>query len=122
MSSTGRIVTVYGNMVTAEVEGTVRQNAVAYCQRSDGVRLMSEIIRIRGKLADMQVFELTRGLKVGDPVKIDVIEEQHIRRTLEALKGNQSQAAKRLGISRSTLWRKMNEYQIEPSSEDVDDK
>ncbi|HMM60784.1 MAG TPA: V-type ATP synthase subunit A, partial [Candidatus Rifleibacterium sp.] len=70
MSSTGRIVTVYGNMVTAEVEGTVRQNAVAYCQRSDGVRLMSEIIRIRGKLADMQVFELTRGLKVGDPVEI----------------------------------------------------
>ena len=31
---------------------------------------MSEIIRIRGKLADMQVFELTRGLKVGDPVEI----------------------------------------------------
>lgn len=70
MSSTGRIVTVYGNMVTAEFEGSVRQNAVAYCQRSDGVRLMSEIIRIRGNRADMQVFELTRGLKVGDVVEI----------------------------------------------------
>ncbi|GAB4278046.1 MAG: V-type ATP synthase subunit A [Candidatus Rifleibacteriota bacterium] len=70
MSSTGRIVTVYGNMVTAEFEGTVRQNAVAYCQRSDGVKLMSEIIRIRGNRADMQVFELTRGLKVGDSVEI----------------------------------------------------
>ena len=70
MSITGKIVTVYGNMVTAEVEGTVRQNAVAYCKRSDGVRLMSEIIRIRGKLADMQVFEITRGLKVGDEVEI----------------------------------------------------
>lgn len=70
MSSIGRIVTVYGNMVTAEFEGAVRQNAVAYCQRSDGVKLMSEIIRIRGKRADMQVFELTRGLKVGDPVEI----------------------------------------------------
>jgi len=70
VSTTGRIVTVYGNMVTAEFEGAVRQNAVAYCQRSDGVRLMSEIIRIRGKLADMQVFELTRGLKVGDSVEI----------------------------------------------------
>jgi V/A-type H+-transporting ATPase subunit A len=70
VSTTGRIVTVYGNMVTAEFEGAVRQNAVAYCQRSDGVRLMSEIIRIRGNRADMQVFELTRGLKVGDPVEI----------------------------------------------------
>ncbi len=70
MNITGKIVTVYGNMVTAEVEGTVRQNAVAYCKRSDGVKLKSEIIRIRGKKADMQVFELTRGLKVGDEVEI----------------------------------------------------
>lgn len=47
------------------------------------------------------------------------MEEQHIRRTLEALKGNQSHAAKRLGISRSTLWRKMNEYHIEAPGEDT---
>ena len=56
-------------MVTAEVDGAIRQNAVAYCCRSDGVRLMSEIIRIRGKKADMQVFEITRGLKIGDKVE-----------------------------------------------------
>lgn len=70
MSLTGRIVTVNGNMVTAEVLGSVCQNAVAYCMRSDGVKLMSEIIRIRGNLIDMQVFELTRGLKVGDTVEV----------------------------------------------------
>lgn len=70
MSIIGKIVTVYGNMVTAEVDGSVRQNAVAYCNRSDGVRLMSEIIRIRGQHVDMQVFEITRGLKVGDEVEI----------------------------------------------------
>ena len=70
MSLTGRIVTVNGNMVTAEVNGSVCQNAVAYCMRSDGVKLMSEIIRIRGNLIDMQVFELTRGLKVGDVVDV----------------------------------------------------
>ncbi len=70
MSLIGKIVTIYGNMVTAEVDGAIRQNAVAYCKRSDGVRLMSEIIRIRGNRADMQVFELTRGLKAGDEVEI----------------------------------------------------
>lgn len=70
MSLIGHIATVYGNMVTAEFDGSIRQNAVAYCQRSDGVKLMAEIIRIKGNLADMQVFELTRGLKVGDPVEI----------------------------------------------------
>ena len=69
MSLNGRIVTIYGNMVTAEAEGSIRQNAVAFCTRGDGVRLKSEIIRIRGNRADMQVFELTRGLKVGDPVE-----------------------------------------------------
>ena len=40
-------------------------------------------------------------------------EERHIRDTLKALKGNQSMAAKKLGISRSTLWRKMKEYGID---------
>lgn len=70
MNPLGRIITVYGNMVTAEVEGAVRQNAVAYCHREDGVRLMSEIIRIRGNRVDMQVFEITRGLKVGDRVEV----------------------------------------------------
>ncbi len=40
-------------------------------------------------------------------------EEQHIRNALEKLNGNQSLAAKKLGISRSTLWRKMREYGME---------
>ncbi len=70
MSHTGRIVTIYGNMVTAEVDGPIRQNAVTYCLRSDGTRLMSEIIRVRGRQADMQVYEITRGLRVGDAVEV----------------------------------------------------
>jgi DNA-binding NtrC family response regulator len=41
------------------------------------------------------------------------VEEAHINATLDRLEGNQSKAAKVLGISRSTLWRKMREYQIE---------
>ena len=65
----GRIVAVFGNMVVVETDGRVVQNSVGYCCRADGARLLSEVIRIRGRLADFQVFEETRGLRVGDPVE-----------------------------------------------------
>jgi len=66
---TGRIVAVFGNMVVVEAEGRVVQNAVGYCLRQDGARLLSEVIRVRGGMADLQVFEETRGLRVGDAVE-----------------------------------------------------
>jgi len=66
---TGRILAVFGNMVIAETRGRVVQNSVGYCCRGDGARLLSEVIRVRGRFADLQVFEETRGLKVGDEVE-----------------------------------------------------
>ena len=68
---TAKIIAIYGNMVTAEVDAVVTQNAVAYCCRGrDGARLKSEVIRLRGNHVDMQVFESTRGLQIGDSVEI----------------------------------------------------
>lgn len=66
---TGRIVAVHGNLVTARSDGRVVQNSVGRCVRSDGVRLLSEIVRVRGSMVDLQVFEETRGLRVGDRVE-----------------------------------------------------
>lgn len=43
---------------------------------------------------------------------LTVLEERHIRHALEICKDNQTVAARKLGISRSTLWRKMREYGI----------
>ena len=63
------ILAVFGNMVTARFEGDIIQNSVAYCLRGDGARLKSEVIRIRDGKADLQVFEETSGLKVGDAVE-----------------------------------------------------
>ncbi len=65
----GRIVAVFGNMVTAELDHDVVQNSVAHCCRDDGARLVSEVIRVRGNQADLQVFEETRGLRVGNDVE-----------------------------------------------------
>jgi len=64
----GKIVTVYGNLVIAETNGRVVQNSVGYCVRSDETRLLCEVIRVRGQMADLQVFEETRGLRVGDTI------------------------------------------------------
>ena len=43
---------------------------------------------------------------------LDDMEAQAIRAALEKVNGNQTKAAKKLGISRSTLWRKIKEYDI----------
>jgi V/A-type H+-transporting ATPase subunit A len=69
MSFMGKVVAAYGNMVTASFEGSVRQNELAYIHMADGGKLKSEVIRIRGDLCNVQVFELTQGIKVGDTVE-----------------------------------------------------
>ena len=57
-------------MVIADTDGRVVQNSIGYCCRQDGARLLSEVIRVRGRFADLQVFEETRGLRVGDAVEL----------------------------------------------------
>jgi V/A-type H+-transporting ATPase subunit A len=64
----GKVVGVNGNMVTVEVAGDVSMNEVAYVVNS-GKKLKSEVIRIRGSRAEMQVFEMSRGIGVGDEVE-----------------------------------------------------
>jgi len=64
----GIILGINGNMITVEFSGSVSQNEVGYVILPQE-RLMSEVIRIRGQIAYMQVFEDTRGIKVGDKVE-----------------------------------------------------
>ncbi len=70
---TGTVVGVNGNMVTVDFATTVTQNEVAYVVITDStgkeIRLKSEVIRVRGKHADLQVFEPTNGIKRGDKVE-----------------------------------------------------
>ena len=64
MSTKGKVVGIVANLVTIEVDGPVGQNEICYIDLK-GVRLMSEVIKIVGNLAYVQVFESTRGLYVG---------------------------------------------------------
>jgi NtrC-family two-component system response regulator AlgB len=49
--------------------------------------------------------------KVGDPVRLEQIEEEHIRRVLASSKSLQ-EAADILGIDQATLWRRRKQYGI----------
>lgn len=51
-----------------EVEGAVSQNEICYI-KTNGVKLMAEVIKIVGRDAYSQVFESTRGLKIGAEVE-----------------------------------------------------
>ncbi len=64
----GKVVGVNGNMVSVEVDGTISLNEVGYVAIGDK-RLKAEVIRIRGNRAELQVFEMTRGIGVGDAVE-----------------------------------------------------
>jgi V/A-type H+-transporting ATPase subunit A len=64
----GKVVGVNGNMVTAEVAGDVSMNEVAYVA-SAGKKLKAEVIRIHGRRAELQIFEMSRGIGIGDEVE-----------------------------------------------------
>ena len=60
----GKVSGVIANMVTLSVDGPVAQNEICYILL-DGVKLMAEVIKVVGSNVYVQVFESTRGLKVG---------------------------------------------------------
>lgn len=69
MASKGIVRGINGNMATVEMEGPVSMNEVGYIIATDGSRLKSEVIRVRGKNCQMQVFEMTRGIENGNTVE-----------------------------------------------------
>lgn len=64
-----KVVGINGNMVTIEFDGNVSMNEVGYVN-VDGKKLRGEVIRIRGNKAQMQIFEMTQGIKAGDTVEL----------------------------------------------------
>ena len=64
MATKGTVSGVIANMVTLTVDGPVAQNEICYIL-TGGDRLMAEVIKVVGSNVYVQVFESTRGLKVG---------------------------------------------------------
>ena len=64
----GKVVSVNGNLVSVEFDGNVSMNEICFV-KVEGTALKSEVIRIRGNIAQIQVYEMTGGIKCGDEVE-----------------------------------------------------
>ena len=67
-TETGYVTGVNGNLIKVEFDGSVRKNEVGYILVDDK-RLKGEVIRINNGEVSMQIYEMTNGIKVGDPVE-----------------------------------------------------
>ena len=68
MSTKGKVKGIISNLVTVEVDGPISQNEICYIELGNQ-KLMAEVLKVNGINAFVQVFESTRGLKVGNDVE-----------------------------------------------------
>ena len=64
-----RVVGVTGNIVSVESEAPLMKNAIAFVHTGDA-SLKGEVLRVQGRRADLQIFEETQGVRVGDRVEL----------------------------------------------------
>lgn len=63
--ATGRVTGVNGNLVSVSIDGSIKRNEVGFILVGEK-RLKGEVIRINNGIADMQIYEMTEGIKAGD--------------------------------------------------------
>ena len=70
MKTTGRVNGIISNIVIVKADGAVGQNEICYVYCGD-TKMMAEVIKVMGDDAYVQVFDSTRGLKIGDKVEFE---------------------------------------------------
>ena len=64
----GKVVSINGNLVSVEFDGNVSMNEICFVKVGT-TALKSEVIRIKGNIAQVQVYEMTDGIQCGDTVE-----------------------------------------------------
>ena len=70
MKTTGRVSGIISNIVIVKADGAVGQNEICHVWCGE-TRMMAEVIKVVGDDAYVQVFDSTRGLKIGDKVEFE---------------------------------------------------
>ena len=68
MKTLGRVNGIISNIVIVKADGAVGQNEICYVYCGE-TRMMAEVIKVIGDDAYVQVYDSTRGLKIGDKVE-----------------------------------------------------
>ncbi|MDX9929440.1 MAG: V-type ATP synthase subunit A [Bacteroidales bacterium] len=68
MQTKGKVFGIISNLVIVDVDGPVAQNEICFIIHG-GTRLMAEVIKVTGHQAFVQVFDSTRGIRVGTEVE-----------------------------------------------------
>ena len=68
MATTGKVSGIVSNLVSVTTDGPVAENELCYINLG-GTDLLAEVIKVSGDKASVQVFESTRGLRTGAPVR-----------------------------------------------------
>jgi DNA-binding NtrC family response regulator len=108
-------------------------NLLAHYEYPGNIRELESIIAHAVIMADTDIItatDLPDQLRFGTNARLELplyegtatgtiqdMEKDLIERTLKQLNGNQTEVAKSLGISRSTLWRKLKEYGLSKDEE-----
>ena len=70
MKTTGRVNGIISNIDIVKADGPVAQNEICYVWTGD-TKMMAEVIKVIGDDAYVQVYDSTRGLKIGDRVEFE---------------------------------------------------
>jgi len=70
MKTTGRVNGIISNIVIVKADGPVAQNEICYVWTGD-TKMMAEVIKVIVDDAYVQVYDSTRGLKIGDRVEFE---------------------------------------------------
>ena len=70
MKTIGKVSGIISNIVIVKADGAVAQNEICFVYCGD-TKMMAEVIKVIGDDAYVQVYDSTRGLKIGDKVEFE---------------------------------------------------
>lgn len=102
-------------LINYEWKGNVRELENVLTQ---GVVLSKGDVLERENLL-IKSLDIKKGIEpeIGKPVTLEQIEKEHIKKVLDLTKWSVNEASKILGVSKATLYRKMEQYGIEQGKE-----